>query len=72
MSKKKDKKLEMLSIEYNSLDEKIRHAREELGYIEYNKMRLKADIKRMMKRQEELAEKRAKLSGCELGCAVSY
>lgn len=72
MSKKKDKKLEMLSVEYDSLNEKIRHAREELGYIECNKMRLKRDIKRMIKRQEELAEKRAKLSGCELPCAIPY
>lgn len=72
MSKKKDKKLEMLSVEYDSLNEKIRHAREELGYIECNKMRLKRDIKRMIKRQEELAEKRAKLSGCELPCAAPY
>ena len=72
MSKKKDKKLEMLRIEYNSLDEQIRHAREELGYIEFNKMRLKADIKRMMKRQEELTEKRAKISGRELACTAPY
>ena len=72
MSKKKDKKLEMLSVEYDSLNEKIRHAREELGYIEYNKMRLKADIKRMMKRQEELTEKRAKISGSDLACAIPY
>ena len=72
MGKKKDKKLEMLSVEYDSLNEKIRHAREELGYIECNKMRLKRDIKRMIKRQEELAEKRAKLSGCELPCTAPY
>jgi predicted nucleic acid-binding Zn-ribbon protein len=72
MSKKKDKKLEALNVEYDSLNEKIRHAREELGYIECNKMRLKRDIKRMMKRQEELTEKRAKLSGCEWACTAPY
>lgn len=72
MSKKKDKKLEILRVEYDSLNEKIRHVREELGYIEYNKMRLKADIKRMIKRQEELAEKIAKLSGCGLDCPAPH
>lgn len=72
MSKKKDKKLEMLGVEYDSLSEKIRHAREELGYIEYNKMSLKRDINRMMKRQEELIEKRAKLSGDKLACTAPY
>jgi chromosome segregation ATPase len=72
MSKKKDKKLEALNVEYDSLNEKIRHAREELGYIECNKMRIKRAIKRMMERQEELAEKRAKLSGCELACTAPY
>ena len=72
MGKKKDKKLEMLNVEYSSLNEKIRHAREELGYIEYNKMSLKRDIKRMMKRQDELMEKRVKLSGGELACTAPY
>ena len=53
MSKKKDKKFEMLN-------------------IEYNKMRLKADIKRMAKRQEELVEKMAKRSGRGLACTAPY
>ena len=72
MRKKKNKKLEALNVEYDSLNEKIRHSREELGYIEYNKMRLKRDIKRMMRRQDELIEKRVKLSGGELACTAPY
>lgn len=72
MGKKKNKKLETLNVEYDSLNEKIRHAREELGYVEYNKMRLKRDIKRMMRRQDELIEKRVKLSGGELACTAPY
>ena len=72
MGKKKDKKLEALNVEYDSLNEKIRHAREELGYIECNKMRLKRAIKRMMERQEELTEKMAKRSGRELACTAPY
>ena len=75
MSKKKDKKLEMLNVEYDSLNEKIRHAREELGYVELSRMRLKRDIKRMMKMREELTEKRAKLSGrelAELACTLPH
>ena len=61
--KKKAKKLEALRIEYGSLNEQIQRARGELGFIEYNKMRVKKEIKNMMKRQEEITKKREKLSG---------
>lgn len=71
---KRSKELESLRIEYNSLDEQIRRAREELGYVEFNKMRIKNDIKRMMDRQKELEQKRSKLSGisADLACCAPY
>ena len=73
MSKKKDaKKLEALRVEYNSLNERIRQAREELGYIEYNKMAIKMNIKEMMNRQREIDKKRIKISGSELACHTPY
>lgn len=71
MGKKKDKKLEMLTVEYQSLNERIRQAREELGYIDYNKMRIKRDLKQMMKRQREIDRKRGKISG-DVACCAPY
>ena len=71
MSKKKDKKLEMLTVEYQSLNERIRQARDELGYIELNKMRIKRDLKQMMKRQREIEQKIGKISG-DVACCSPY
>ena len=54
-------KLDCISTEIDNLNNRIKCAREELGYVEESRLRIKGDIKRLQKRINKLRNKEQKL-----------